>query len=356
MRRVMRALRWKAAAVCVVFVCGVSVAQEGAPVLPPEMLHMLEMGPKGSLMVRATQGTKEGTSPAGATISVQLFHRGQPIQEVGALLDENGMVMVVDVPVSIGVRPLVRVQFAGVTYQEFGPQMTAEQPNAAIDIKLYDVTEEEPEWRVAMRQAIASPGQQSVVVSETVVVENMGDRTWLGGAVDDRGNRTTVRLSLPRGADRVNLDAGFHGWCCTEFKGGVLGVQMPLMPERVTFRYSYEVPVSGDGALLEFGSVAPTSALSVLVPESAAEVSPVGLEAGGIQATDFGPMRLFSGRTEAGRSAGVSLAGLLAGQRHVIPMAEQAGVGDWKKIGAGVGLAVVVVLVMVAVSLKVRKG
>lgn len=331
--------------------CGVSVAQE---VLPPEIQRMLDLGPKGSLMVRATQGTKEGSSPGGAAISVQLMHRGQPIRQVNALLDENGMVMVTDVPVAIGVRPLVQIGFAGVTYQEFGPEMTAENPNASIDITVYDVTETEPTWRVAMRQAIASPGAQSVVVSETVVVENMGDRTWLGGPVDGRGNRTTVRLALPAGADRVNLDAGFHGWCCTAFEGGVLGVQMPLMPERVTFRYSYEVPVSGDRVALEFGSVAPTSALSVLVPENAGSASAIGLSAQGMQASEMGAMRVFAGQTEAGQSAGVVLTGLVSSRGNVIPMAERTGGGNWAKIGAGVGLALVVVLVIVVVSLKGR--
>lgn len=356
MRRATRMMRWLATATCVACMCGVSLGQEGAPALPPEMERMLDAGPKGSLMVRATPGTKDGSSAAGAAIHVELFHSGQPIRHINAVLDENAMVVLGDIPVAMAVRPLVKIEFAGVTYQEFAKEMSAAQANVAIDITVYDVTETEPSWRVAMRQVTTSPGLQSVLVSETVVVENMSDRTWLGGEPDERENRTTVRMSLPKGADRVNLDSGFHGWCCTVFKDGVLGVQMPLMPERVTFRYSYEVPVTGDGAVLEFGSAAPTSALSVLVPENAASVSPVGLAAAGMAGSEHGTMRVFEGKLEAGASGGVVLAALVTSQGNVIPMAEKTSGGNWTKIGAGMGLALVVVLVIVVIAVMRRQG
>lgn len=360
--RLSKKLGWCVAAMGVLACACVAGAQQGAgpggPGAMPELEQMLASGPKGSLLVRATLGTKDGVSAGGSQVNVQLFHSGQPIRQIDAQLDENAMVMLGDVPVGIAVRPLVVIQYAGVTYQEFGPHMDANNPNASLDVTVYDVTDTEPQWRVAMRQVATSPSGESVVVSETVVVENMGDRTWLGSPeVDERGNRTTVRLMLPKGAGNVHLDGGFHGWCCTTFGDGVLGVQMPLMPERVTYRFSYEAPVAGGGARLEFAAPVKTSVLSVYVPENAAQVEPVSTRAGGIQGTEQGAMRLFEGQdVPAGQSAGVVLSGLVVSGQNVVPMADESHSEGMTKLVAGVGLAAIVVIAAVVVLMRKAKG
>lgn len=357
--RLSKKLGWCVAAVSVLAcVCVGSAQQGGSPGAVPELEQMLASGPKGSLLVRATVKSRDGVSASGAKVSVQFYHNGQPIRQATAQLDENAMVMLGDVAVGIAVRPLVVIEYAGVTYQEFGPSMDANNPNASLDMSVYDVTDAEPDWRVAMRQVSTSPSGESVVVSETVVVENMGDRTWMGSPeVDERGNRTTVRLTLPRGAGNVQLQSGFHGWCCTTFGDGVLGVQMPLMPERVTYRFSYEVPVAEGQARLEFGAPVKTSVLSVFVPESAAQVEPVSMRAGGIQGTEVGAMRLFEGQDVPGaQSAGVVLSGLIRSGQNVVPMADETQSEGMTKILAGVGLAAIVVIAAVVVLMRKSKG
>lgn len=326
---------------------------------PPEFIQTLESGPKGSLAIRATLGTTDGRSAANAPVGVDLLHRGQSIRHIDAQLDDNAIVVIGDIPVGIGVRPLVQIEYAGVTYQEFGPEMSAQSPNGAIDVTVYDVTDDEPEWRVVMRQVMTSPSAQSVVVSETVVVENMGDRTWLGSTeVDDRGNRTSVRLTLPDRASNVQLVAGFHGWCCTTLGGRVLGIQMPLMPERVTYRFSYEVPVHAGGSKLEFAAPVMTSALSVYVPENMAQVSAIGLAPAGLQAGEFGPMRMFDGKNvPADQAAGVDLNALaVMATNDVVPVAQEKSSDNMAKILAGVGIAALVVIAGVVVIMKKPKA
>lgn len=322
-----------------------------------DITQVLESGPKGSLAIRATQGTAGGASPAHSDVEIDLIHRNQSIRHIEAQLDENAVVVVGDLPVGIGIRPIVTIHFAGVTYREIGPEMNADNPNRAMDVTVYEVTEEEPNWRVAMRHVVTSPSSQSVVVRETVVVENPGDRTWLGGEKDERDNRTSVRLILPEGVQNVSLDAGFHGWCCTRLDGNVLGVQMPLMPERVSYRFSYEVPVVGGQAHLQFAAPVLTSMLTVFVPENSAEMTPVGLTPGGMQATEFGAMRMFEGKAIAGgQSAGLTLSGLFAMDMPITPVnSDSPGSGSLMRIVAGVGLAALVVGAIVIVTMKKPK-
>ena len=186
--------------------------------MPNDLVHAMAVSTKGTLVIRAVQGTKDGPPVGGEEVEVVVFCREQPVQQISSKLDERGMLVVNDLPVSLGIRALVRVKHAGVLYQDAGPLMNDSAPQASVDVTVYEVTDEAPAWRIVARQLAGAIVADGIDVAETVVVENPGDRTWLGAPADAQGRRATVRLGLPPDAVEIELLQGFHGWCCSEYQ------------------------------------------------------------------------------------------------------------------------------------------
>lgn len=309
--------------------------------------------PTGTLAIRAVQGTQGGLSMAGETVHVHLFHNKQLFHTIDTQLDDTGLAMVGDLPVGVGFQPVVQIEHAGVTYQETGSPMDPATPNASVEIVVYDVTETKPAWRVGMRQVMAAEAQDAVRVSESLTVENPADATWLGDTMATTGKKTTVHVVLPPGARDVHLDHGFHGWCCTTFEGGELAVQMPLMPGRTNYQYSYFVPVEGGRANIAFASPAPTERVTVFVPaDGSAGATPEGLDDLGIQGSSAGPVRMYQAQgLTGGQQVGIVLAGFATpASTPALPTPAGSSQGSlWVWIGIGGGLVIIILAAFVLV-------
>lgn len=313
-------------------------AQDAAP--PSGDTQASAAARRGTLAIRAVQGTKDAPAITGAEVEIDMVVGNRSLQHYATKMDDQGLVMLGDVPVGAGVRPLVRIKYAGVTYQEVGPEMTPSRSQASMAVTVYETTEEAPPWKVSMRHMLATPGPMGFQVSETVVVENPSDRTWIGGTPDEAGKRPVVRLSLPSQAQTIQLDEGFHGWCCTKFDANELTVQMPLMPGQSTFKYSYRVPVNAGLADLKVRSAAPIDHAVFFVPDDV-ETQAASVTVGGVQDMGAIRMKMFQGSNiAAGSDVGVVV---LTKQFETAPTAATVSTGGWVvPFVAGMGLMLVI--------------
>ncbi|HEX2837632.1 MAG TPA: hypothetical protein VHN77_05850 [Phycisphaerales bacterium] len=260
----------------------------------PDMLTQLEAGPKGMLAIRAVQSTKDGAPVGGDAVEVILFHREMPLKTIRGTLDDQGMLLLGDIPIGVSVSPLVRVHHAGVQYQDAAPEMSAENTNAKVDIKVYEVTDEKPQWNVALRHMVVEKRTDGYVVSEMMVVDNKGDKTWMGDPPDLLKRRNTVPLPLPVGASDVELVQGFHGWCCSAMKDSALQVQMPFMPGKMTYKFAYRVTPK-DGVLdLRVTMPVETARASFFVPDDGTKVEASGVAESGSDTSGAQRLTMFS--------------------------------------------------------------
>jgi len=285
--------------------------QEPPPLLPPDIARTMEQGPKGVLAVRVVQGTGGGPAVGGEEVEVTLFHRDSPVKQIKTTVGEQGLVMLTDLPVAIGIRPLVRVKHAGVVYQDTGPVMDATNSRASMDVTVYEVTDEQPAWKVLMRHVAAAQSPAGIDVAETLVVENPADQTWMGGATDAQGRRATVTVDLPPGASSIQLIQGFHGWCCTAYETGQLRVQMPLMPGKATYRFAYEVPTPDGSADLRTAAPVGVDHAAYFVPESASLRDVTLLRESGTDTMGDQRVRMLQAQgVPGGQAVGLVLTGL----------------------------------------------
>lgn len=324
--------------------------QSGTPPAPPvDLSAAVAAGPTGSLAIRGVQGTAGGPEVGADEVEVVLFHQNQPVHQLKTVLDGHGVVVVRDLPVAMAVRPVVRIKHAGVLYQEVGPTMAADRANAAMEVTVYETSEETPAWRIVMRHVEAQRAPIGLIVSEMLMVDNPADRTWLGAAPDAQSRRTTVSVRLPSGAADLQLASGFHGWCCTAYAEDVLRIQMPLMPGRMTYKFVYRVPEPGGKADLRIAAPVATDQVVFMLPPEAkfgepslVEPVPGGEAAGGA---------MYQARAvSAGTPVGIVLTAATPVAAAKPEAAEARGRSAHLKIvgGAGAAAAAVAGLVMFA--------
>jgi hypothetical protein len=253
-------------------------------------------------------------------------------------------------------------------------------PVAAAEPKVYETTEVQPAWTVAMRHLIVRPMDSQLFITEVWAVNNPTDKSYIGAPVAasaeetadaksqapaeaqpaataeagdatcnmaDMG-RTTLVLPLPAGATHVQPGTGFDA-CCVKVEEGKLISSMPLNPGTTQMRVSYLLAPKDGVFELPLGTPAPTGHLMVFLPEDDAQVTAKGLTAGDTFKAGDKSFRVFSGKQlEVGADIGLTIkpaqqaadSAMMMPTGGVAPMADASG---QIKLIAGIGAGAMLV-------------
>jgi hypothetical protein len=315
------------------------------PDAPPE-LGQAARAVRGRLAIRAIQGTPEGPPIGTAPVTVQLFHRGMLFDTVNSQLDEHGVTVLEDLPAGMDVQPVVQVVYKDMTYQKVGETLNAAQPQQSLEVICYEPTNVAPAWAVRMWHVMMDRRPPGLFVTEVLVVENPGDRTWLG--TDGAGAKPiTTSFALHQQARDVALGPGFHDWCCTTHAPGSLVNHLPLMPETTEFRFSYLIPAEDDSIDLDIVAPAPVDHVLVVLPVDITVQHAHGLMLSGTDTSGAQPVVAYmAANLGRGQRATLSLAGL----GTAAPLA--TGAAGLAKIAAAVGGGLLLVLAVVVVLVR----
>ncbi|MBL1217998.1 MAG: hypothetical protein D8M59_10950 [Planctomycetes bacterium] len=299
------------------------------PIGEEDIQKAMEAAPKGRLAIRVVQGTEGGDPIGEIVVHLSLLHRGSLVDSRDLTTDDHGVVIVDDIMAAMEVWPQISVEYAGCTYQTgaedpIGPQ----NPEGTLTLTVFDVTAEQPDWGVMMMHIFVDEMDGGLVVRQTAVVENPSDHTWLGdlseaesheghnhpeGEVEQAPNAPTARFTFPAAATDIQLEGGFHGWCCTERVEDTLIVRMPMMPGQSMFSFAYRIPVSDEKVSLTFGASAAMASAVVLLPDAGFNVTPVGLQKDAERPMGDRMFHMYTAKdVAAGARVGVSLAGLMS--------------------------------------------
>lgn len=281
---------------------------QGHPQLPVGSTSMNSMTSNepftASIVVKAVQGTGGAPSLAGQAVVVELISDGKVAKRVEAKLDEHGVAMLEGIDATGMVQPRVTIDYAGVTYQQLGRIMAAQQPDQVIRVPVYQTTATKPDWSIAMRHVMIRPMSQGLDVIEMLVVTNPTDRAWVGKAGDADA---TFALSMPAGATEVRFGDGLDE-STTQIKDGQLIAHAPLMPGQTQIRFAYLVPVADGKAAMTLASPADVQQMIVFVPDDGSKVTTEGLGAPENMAGHSMPIRLYKAAgVKAGDAIGLTI-------------------------------------------------
>jgi hypothetical protein len=269
-------------------------------------------------------GTAGGLVSPDDPVTVELYHRNSLVKKIDAKLDSGGKVFVGGLPVMPPVEALISIKHGGILQQVLSPELNSDQPNQALQMKVFETTDERPDWSIAMQHLILQWKEDGsgAQVTEMISASTPGDRAWLGAKGADQ--RLTMSIPLPPEADDVELGGSFDE-DLTKIVDGRLVTGSALFPGRSEFRITYTVPAK-NGAL-ELPIVAPEAVgnLIVFLPADDAKVTAAGLSGGSAVDMGQGSVRMYRAENlKAGQTALLSIAGIKATTPADVPGAAGA--------------------------------
>ena len=223
----------------------------------------------GVISGRVQNGTVGGGPVGSLTVTLRHFAGMQLAEERQTQTGPDGSFRFDGLPTSPQDAYLVVVRYAGVDYVS-GMVQLHQQPEQTVDLTVYETTTDPSTVRIASRSLViagASPELRAVDIMDILIVENSGDRTYLG----DRSG-VVLRIPLPRGAQEIRPQPGFD-YGQPRLEDGVLLTTGPLRPGSQTVVLSYTVPYEGTRATLSIGTAMPTNTLRALVRDGTYRLS-----------------------------------------------------------------------------------
>ncbi|TET62757.1 hypothetical protein E3J48_03820, partial [Candidatus Aerophobetes bacterium] len=143
-----------------------------------------------------------------------------------------------------------------------------DQPGPIIlNLTVYDSTASDEKVKIEMDHIIIRKAEEgSLLVGETLVFNNTGDKTYIGEKNDSSGNNETLKISLPGGFHDLEYVQGLMSCCVKPTKEGIID-SMDLKPGRKTVAIRYRLNYSSKSYLFSRILDYKTTAFYFVVPE-----------------------------------------------------------------------------------------
>lgn len=277
----------------------------------------------GRVEGRLTNGTIGGSGVDNQEIILQVYEAQQQVDEQLTKTDVAGKFSFDNLSTGAGFYYRAVVTYQKVSYQsQVGQILDPEQP-LAMDLTVYDTTEDDEAISVAQSHTWASFSPGAAVIFEMVMFENAGDRSYVGSGpvVGSMGGKATLRFPLPAGARELKPQEGLMECCLLETDADFT-YTMPILPGRHPVVFSYRVPYQGSSFEWRRSLAYPTAQLNVLLQESDIVISSDQLEDTGRTSGDNGTSyrRLTGSDLPAGVDISVNFEGIPLPQPTASPV------------------------------------
>ncbi|MDP6635027.1 MAG: hypothetical protein QGG42_09030 [Phycisphaerae bacterium] len=340
--------------VMILVMSGSAMAAEppGSPATMPDLTApggtmpggMPLMGEVGSIAIKAVQGTKGGPKVAYDEVTVELYGHGGKMRTIETKLDAHGVVTIENLPLVPPFRPRVFIKHAGTSYTQDGGVIDAGHPTQDISVTVYETSDSDPKWEVAMWHLIVQPAEQGgLEVLETLAVRNPADTAYLGAA-DAEGRRTSVALSLPKGVEKIEQMSGALHSCCASIVAGRLLSKAPITPGTSQLKMGYVIPTPAGKVDVALVAPAPAKQLLIFVPKDMKGFSSDTLKPGDVFTVHDRPMQSY---ILSDISAGQEMSFVIEGIPR--PVAKASNI---PKVLAGLGSVILVISCIVVLLIR----
>ncbi len=209
------------------------------------------------------------------------------------------------------------VNYSGVEYKRQSPAFGPGEPPVAADLPVYDTTSESSDIKVGLAHVVmdVDPSSQALIVMEYQVLDNQGDKTYVGAGSPDADKRESLRFTLPKGATHLEATEGVDSQKLaplSQGEGFTDSVPFPPGPREVV--YSYVLRYDGPNYTFQKPLAYPTGRINLLVSDTGAKVGAPGFSSQQALEIENKKYLLLSGNgLVAGQTLAVELAGLPMG-------------------------------------------
>ncbi len=170
----------------------------------------------------------------------------------------------------------VRALYKGVEY--YSPKVTFEdKKELLLDLSVYETTDKDADISVKMHHVFVGLEAGTLRLQEIMVLENHGNRVYVGSQEVEPGRREVFRISLPEKAAAFEPMKGLMGCCIIKTEDGFIDT-MDIKPGRKEIRFSYKVDYGSSRYKLSKILYAKTESIDFLIPDTGIEAKSDTLE------------------------------------------------------------------------------
>ncbi|MBC7236200.1 MAG: carboxypeptidase regulatory-like domain-containing protein [Chloroflexi bacterium] len=219
---------------------------------------------QGAVVGQVTNGTPGGGSVADLEVTLRILTNQGAAETLSARTDAEGRFRFEGVPKGPETRYMAQVSYQDVIYSSSLPAFEPEQNEITTTVTVYETTTDKEHIRTARAHLLLNAHEGSLVVTEMHVLDNAGDRTYIG-TEELEGRRWVSRFWLPQGIRALTFEDGTLGGRFLAIAGGFVDAE-PLWPGRTSVVFSYILDCGGQGCDLGRDLTWPIENLNVLLP------------------------------------------------------------------------------------------
>jgi hypothetical protein len=135
-----------------------------------------------------------------------------------------------------------------------------------LDISVYEPTDKDTQISVKMHHVFMELKEGALFIQEIMVLENLGNRVYVGSREVEPGKREVLRISLPKKAMAFEPLKGLMGCCIVQTEDGFIDT-MDIKPGKKDIRFSYKVDYGSSRYELSKRLYAKTESIDFLIPD-----------------------------------------------------------------------------------------
>jgi hypothetical protein len=219
----------------------------------------------GMIRGKVLNGTTGGTEVADVEVTVHQYSGGQEQQRGSTKTKEDGTFSFSGLSLEKEKTYYLRALYQGVEY--YSPTVAFEdKKELLLDLSVYEPTDKDTQIFVKMHHVFMEFKEGVLFIQEIMVLENHGDRVYVGSREVEPGKKEVLRISLPKKATAFEPLKGLMGCCIVQTEDGFIDT-MDIKPGRKEIRFSYKVDYGSSRYKLSKRLYAKTESIDFLIPD-----------------------------------------------------------------------------------------
>ncbi len=220
----------------------------------------------GMIKGRVLNGTIGGKGVADVEVTLHQHGDRQEKQRGSTKTDENGAFALSGLNLEKENTYYLRALYKGVEY--YSPTVSFEdKKELLLDLSVYEPTDKDTDISVKMHHVFMGVEEGILRVQEIMILENTGDRVYVGSREVEPGKKEVLRISLPKKAVAFEPLRGLMGCCIVKTEDGFIDT-MDIKPGRKEIRFSYRIDYGSPRYKLIKGLYAKTESIDFLIPDT----------------------------------------------------------------------------------------
>ena len=193
------------------------------------------------------EGSITNKTPAGGEVENQeiILHVNKDaseIEELSTRTSSSGSFEFPDLFTDEDYSYYLSLGYQGGEYQSATVSFPPEESLLVLNLIVYDSTTSDEKIKVDIDHIVIEKAEEgSLLVSETLVFNNIGDKTYIGEKDDLSGVNESLRISLPVDFHDLEYVRGLMDCCARQTKDGIIdSMDLKPGPKTVTIRYKLD--------------------------------------------------------------------------------------------------------------------